>query len=242
VRLKLVACEVLFRELCLCAARSRSVIDLVFLRRGLHDNPDLLRERLQAIIDDTDEEVCQAVVLGYGLCSNGVAGVRARGLPLVLPRAHDCITLLLGSKEEYARRFAERPGTYYYSGGWVERGADKVPRRREDGAGLDLPFEELVARYGRDNAEYLAELRSSWIKNYSHASYIETGLGNRQEYRCYAEEVAGKHGWSFDEIGGDLSLLQAMLDGEWDDERFLVVPPGHEVVQCVGPKVVTARA
>jgi len=241
VRLKVIACEVLFRELCLCASRARAVLDLQFLRRGLHDNPDLLRERVQAAIDETDESVCDGVVLGYGLCSNGVAGLCARGIPLVVPRAHDCIALLLGSKEEYARRFDDQPGTYYYSGGWVERGADRVPRRPEDGAGLDASFDELVAKYGRDNAEYLREIQSNWIHHYSQAAYIETHLGTVEDYRAYTQDIARKRGWSYDEVEGSLALLQAMVDGEWEESRFLVVPPGYEVVQRVGPEIVAAR-
>jgi len=240
VRVKVIACEVLFRELCLCASRARCIIDLVFLRRGLHSNPDLLREQLQAMIDDTDPERWQAVAFGYGLCSNGLAELRARSIPLVLPRAHDCITLLLGSKESYARLFSERPGTYYYSGGWVEREADRVPRRPEDGAGLDVPFEDLVAKYGRDNAEYLWQVLFRWVERYTHSTFIDTALGNRESYRDYACQVAQRHGWSLDEITGDLGLLQDLLDGNWDEERFLVVPPGQQVVPTAAADILAS--
>ena len=238
MRVQVIACEVLFREICFCAARARCVVDLAFLRRGLHDNPDVLRAQVQALVDQADEEQCQAVALAYGLCSNGAAGLRARGIPLVIPRAHDCITFLLGSKEEYARRFGARPGTYYYSGGWVERLADRVPRRPEDGAGLDASFEELVTRYGRDNAEYLWELQSSWVQRYSHATFIANSLGDEEAHRAYARSVAREHGWEYDQIAGDLSLIQALLDGDWDEERFLVVPPGRHVVVSVGPQII----
>jgi hypothetical protein len=241
VRVRTIACEVLFREMCLCAARAQSAVELVFLRQGYHSNPDTLREHVQTRIDETDEERCQAVALGYGLCSNGIAGLHARGVPLVVPRAHDCITFLLGSKEAYAERFFGRPGTYYYSGGWVEHSADGVPRRPEDGAGLDLPFEELVAKYGRDNAEYLVEAQSNWLEHYTHATYIDTKLGDVAAYRGYARRVAEERGWTFDETAGDLGLLQALLDGDWDEERFLVVPPGHRVIATVGPDVVAAE-
>lgn len=241
MRIKVIACEVLFRELSLCAARAKAVVDLAFLRRGLHDNPDTLRETLQRLVDETDESRCQAVALGYALCSNGAAGLRARGIPLVLPRAHDCIALLLGSKESYAQHFAARPGTYYYSGGWVEREADRVPRKPEDGAGLDAPFDELVAKYGRDNAEYLWELQSNWIERYTHATFIDNGLGDLAAYRAYAQRVARERGWTYDETSGDLALLQALLDGNWDEERFLVVSPGQRVVATAGPDIVKAE-
>lgn len=240
LRIRVIACEVLFREICQCAARARSVIDLQFLRRGLHSNPDELRAALQTLIDETDESQDEAIAFGYGLCSNGLAGLRARGLPLVIPRAHDCITLLLGSREAYDRVFSDRPGTYYYTGGWIERGDDRVPRRPEDGAGLEASFEELVAKYGRDNAEYLWELQSSWVRYYTHAAHIDTALGDVASYRAYTQRVAAERGWQFEDLPGHLGLLQALLDGDWDDDRFLVVPPGHQALQRVGPEVLTS--
>jgi hypothetical protein len=240
MRIKVIACEVLFRELSLCAARARSEVDLVFLRQGLHANPETLRAYVQAQVDDTDETRYQAIALGYALCSNGVAGVRARGIPLVMARAHDCITLLLGSKERYAEWFSERPGTYYYTGGWIERGDDGVPRRPEDGAGLEVSFDELVRKYGRDNAEYLWEFKSAWIKHYTHAALIDTQLGTTEEYRRYTQRIAQERGWQYCEIAGDLSLMQALVDGEWDEGRFLVTPPGDEIAPRVGPEIVVS--
>jgi hypothetical protein len=241
VRLHVIACEVLFREVCACAAIAAPTLDLTFMRRGLHSNPDTLRQEVQRVIDETDADRCDAVALAYGLCSNGLAGLKARTLPLVLPRAHDCITLLLGSKERYAQAFSARPGTYYYSGGWVERGADTVPRTAEDGAGLDAPFEELVEKYGLDNAQYLWEMQSNWISHYTHASYISTGVGDTPQSRLHTQEVARDHGWEYEEIQGSLSLLEELLNGVWDEDRFLVIPPGEEIVPCVGPQVVSRQ-
>ena len=49
-------------------------------------------------MDRTPEGVYDAILLGYGLCGNGLAGVTARHTRLVLPRAHDCIGILMGSR------------------------------------------------------------------------------------------------------------------------------------------------
>jgi len=247
MRIKVIACEVLFREVCLCAARSPHVIDLEFLRRGLHDNPETLRAEVQQAIDATDARggaihrahsprwigvphvKYDAIALGYGLCSNGTLGLVARDTPLVIPRAHDCITFFLGSKDAYHRHFHDEPGTYYYTSGWVERAGGGVPRTREEGEGLQIPYEELVAKYGEDNAQYLYEISQSWIKNYARAAFIGLGLG--EALRAEALRVAQERSWDFTDLPGDLRLLCKLLDGEWDEAEFLVVPPGHRVTR-----------
>jgi hypothetical protein len=128
VRLRIVACEIFFRELCHLAARSPRKVDVEFLPKGLHDQGGaVMRERLQAAVDATDPGRHDAVALAYGLCNNGLVGLRSRALPLVLLRAHDCITAFLGSRARYARYFDERPGTYFETTGWLERGVDGGP-------------------------------------------------------------------------------------------------------------------
>ena len=241
MRIKVLACEVMFRELCLAAAEAPVTVDLEFLIRGLHDNPTRLREEVQGRLEAVDEAETDAVVLGYGLCSNGTAGLVARGIPLVIPRAHDCITLFMGSKERYQEHFFGHPGTYYVTSGWVERAGSNVPRLPKDGAGLDMSYEEMVAKYGEDNARYLQEFQASWISKYTHSTFIDMGLPGSDRYREQAMVTARERGWQFSEIKGDLSLLRRALGGEWDAADFLVVPPGHRVVQAVDDGILRAE-
>ena len=124
MRLKLIACKALFRELSYVSALSDNIIDITWMRQGYHNEPEVLHSLLQQEIDaveagsdphsyrirpeDGRSGDFDAILLGYGLCSNATAGVCARHHRLVIPRAHDCITLFLGSKERYASCFAER--------------------------------------------------------------------------------------------------------------------------------------
>jgi len=48
-------------------------------------------------------------------------------------------------------------------------------------------------------------------------------------------------GWIYDHIPGDLSLLQAMLDGPWLETDFLVVQPGQKVVATFDERIITAQ-
>jgi hypothetical protein len=234
VRLKLIACEVLYRELCAAVARSPNQVDLEFLSKGLHDlGGTVMRERLQEIVDRADPQFYEAVLMGYGLCGNGAAGLTARRLPLVIPRAHDCIALLMGSRERYQTYFDKHPGVYFRSTGWLERGEnlEQVTAqavRRKTGAGHTL--EELIARYGEENGRYLFEQLNTYHTSYSRLTYISTGLERDASFEQKARDEAERRGWKFDHVQGDLALFERLVSGQWPETDFLVVPPGWRVV------------
>ncbi len=229
-RFKVIACEIVFREVCLLAAHSRNIIDPVFLRKGLHDLPtDKMLAELQGQIDAVDVSRYDAILLGYGRCNDGVAGLRAPAVPLVIPRAHDCITLFLGSKERYRAYFDSHPGTFFRTSGWIERDfvcEDEGVMRR---LGLDRTREEYVAEYGQDNADYIMQLLEAWEENYERLTFIETGVARALDYAERTRAEAEQKDWQYDQAVGDLGLLRRWLDGEWDEACFAVVPPGHVI-------------
>jgi hypothetical protein len=224
LKLTLISCKVLHREFCYYAALSRNTVDLRFLRQGLHEEPGTLRESLQVEIDAVDqEEAYDAILLGYGLCSNGIEGLRSAKHRLVIPRAHDCITFFLGSKERYGRLFEEHPGTYWFTPGWIEtEGAADKPR-------YDAVYRDYVEKYGEDNAKYLLEVMKGWMDEYDRAAYVDLGFCDSTPYKEYTRNVAATRGWEYVEVKGDPQLVIDLVDGHWDRERFLVVEAGEAV-------------
>jgi len=240
MRVAFIGCEVLFREFCLAAAASPLVVDTVILPQGLHNTPAELRKRVQQEIDRLDPGPDQlaspnnegvppphydALLLGYALCSNGVVGVTARNTPLIIPRGHDCITLLIGSREAYQQYFDTHRGVYWYSSGWIER----TLQPGEDRYQCTLAY--YVEKYGEDNGEYLMEMEQAWYKEYQWATYINWDLPTAENDRIYTRKCADYLKWNFDEVQGDPQLMYDFLAGKWDDERFLTVPPGS----CIEP-------
>jgi len=224
LRLFLIACKVLYREFCYYAAISRNVVELRFLEQGLHNEPTKLRERAQAEIDAADEGgEYDAILLGYGLCSNGIEGLRSTKYRIVIPRAHDCITFFLGSKERYAAIFRDHPGTYWYTPGWIEtNGAAGKPR-------YDAMYRVYVEKYGEDNARYLFGVLQAWIEHYDRAAYVDLGFSENARYREYTRGIAAERGWDYVEVDGDPRLVIDLVEADWDSERFLVVEPGEVV-------------
>jgi len=228
-RLQLIACKVLQREAYFCAARTKNVVDVVLMPQGLHNEPDKLRSEVRKALErthDIQDRPYDATLLGYGLCSNGVVGLSA-GIPIVIPRAHDCITVLLGSKERYQEYFDSHRGVYWYSPGWIESGRQPSRERYEK------LLEEYRQKYGEDNAQYLLEVEQTWMKEYQWATYVDWGLSESQDYKAFTRECAEFLGWKTEELTGDPGLMQRFVDGLWNEEDFLVVPPGQRIAEDV---------
>lgn len=228
-RLQLIACKVLQREAYFCAARSPNVVDVVLMEQGLHNEPDRLRRDVQKALERTHDiqgRPYDASLLGYGLCSNGVVGLTSP-IPVVIPRGHDCITVLLGSKQRYQEYFDSHRGVYWYSPGWIESG--KQPSRQRYEALLD----EYTQKYGEDNARYLMEVEQTWVKEYQWATFVDWGLFEVEPYKDFTRECAEFLGWNYDELTGDPGLMQRFVNGIWSDEEFLVVPPGRHIAEDV---------
>jgi hypothetical protein len=228
MKLKLILCKVLKHEVQYCLARCPNKIEIIEIEQGLHNTPEKLRSELQRQLD-AGHDGFDAVLLGYGLCGNGALGLTCP-IPLVIPRAHDCITLLLGSRrrhEEYSRQY---PGSYIYTRGWIEE--SHTPSRQNDRALL----EEYRQKYGDDNAAYLMEMQQLWRRQYRRAVFIDWELPDRDAFIQYTKDAADYLSWEFGQLRGDSRLLQNLLDGQWDERDFLVLPPGEPITQnIVGP-------
>lgn len=211
------------REAYYCAARSKNVVDVVLMEQGLHNEPDRLRTEVRKALENTHDiqkRPYDASLLGYGLCSNGIVGLSAE-IPIVVPRGHDCITLLLGSKDKYQEYFDSHRGVYWYSPGWIE--SDEQPSKER----YEKLLKEYKEKYGDDNAQYLMEVEQNWIKEYSWATFIDWGLTDSSEYKNYTKRCAEYLHWNYDELKGSPALMQKLIDGDWHESEFLVVKPGQ---------------
>ena len=245
MRILTLACEVLSRAAYLAAARSPHVVDVRLNQRGLHDNPPNLRALLQTQLDEIGAPY-EAVVLAYGLCGAATAGLRAVHVPVVVPRAHDCITLFLGSRERYAAESAAHPGTYWYVQDYLERTSDGSAFAgvgAASDAAARATYAEYVEKFGSDNADYLMEVLGGWSEHYDRAAFVDLGVGTgAAEAEAEARQQATSRGWAFERVAGELSLIRRLIDGDWDPADYLVLQPGESIAMSYDEGVVRAVA
>jgi hypothetical protein len=180
---------------------------------GLHVNPDALRHSLQEAIDRLSERA-GTIILGYGLCSQAVVGLRASNCTLVVPKVDDCIAIFLGSGDAYREQASTEPGTYYLTKGWIEAG--------------DSPFDEfdsLAAQYGEEKARWLM---AQMLKHYTRLALINTGQYELERYRDYSRRTAERFGLRYEEIPGSDTLVKRLLHGPWDGD-FVIAHPGDTI-------------
>ena len=181
---RVIACATVIEEMLpfLPADVPHEVLDF-----GLHINPAELKKVLQEKIDEASPKA-DVLLLGYGLCSMAVVGLKATTATLVIPRTDDCIAIFLGSCSAYKAQAKKEPGTYYLTKGWIEVGT--------------TPFEEhklLIEKFGEAKAERMTKLM---LKNYKRLAFINTGQYEIDRYRTYAQKTAEKFELRFEEIDG----------------------------------------
>ena len=204
--------------------------EVIYMDYGLHQVPSRMSGTLQETIDSFEQP--SLIVLGYGLCGNGLRGLRAGKHTLLVPRVDDCIALLLGSHKTYIREFEAVPGTYYLSKGWLESGSHPLKE-----------YNEYVPKYGPEQAMWIMDQQ---YQHYERLIMVAHDQADMEEYRPQAQEIAHfceRWGMRYEERLGsdryvrrlielvmsaveDTGILQDQVNGD-----FLIIPPGGEIRQ-----------
>jgi hypothetical protein len=243
MRLLAITCDILSRPVYHFASRSPHVVNVAHLSAALHAEPLTLRERIQEQIDGAGPGL-DAVVLAYGLCGGATAGIVARDVPVVLPRAHDCVTIFLGARGRYETEHERTPGTYWYVQDQMDRGNDLKGWLLGDATRSDevvATRAQYVERFGAENADYLMETLGEWSTRYERGAFLDTGLAPADAAAARAKEEAERRGWRFERRLADLQLVRRLLYGQWDDD-FQVLQPGEQLAMSYDATIVRAAA
>jgi Protein of unknown function (DUF1638) len=203
---KIIACDTLRDEV----GRVAGDLEVEYCEGQLHNYPERLRAELNERIAATPG--ARTILLAYGRCSNGTAGLVAGPHRLVLPAVDDCIAILLGSRDEYLRQFTGCPGTYYYTRGWIEYIRDPYHE-----------YLDMIPKYGEQKAREIAHLI---LAHYRRVALVDTGTYDLAAYDPYLRTVCEFYDLPLEVLPGSLRLLEKLIEAPAHDDEFITVAPG----------------
>lgn len=206
-----IACKTIETELGAAMAATGKDYPVLWLESGLHNDPQRLNARLR---EELGKLRGGRALLAMGFCGNSVNGLRAEGFELVIPRADDCITLLLGGTERRARITREL-AAYFLTEGWL-RGEQN----------LWVEYRHTVKKYGEKRAKRISEVMYS---HYRTLALVDTGAEPVGPLLESTRIIAETLGFAQEVIPGTLSWLEELLTGPWGEPRFIVKRDGESV-------------
>ncbi len=227
-RYKLISCSIFIREISSILYNNSNSIFPVYLNLGAHNEPAKLKILIQEEIDKTNKDDFDAIILAYGLCGNSLVGIRSDNLPLVLPKAHDCCTILLGSRNTFKSHFSDNLSASWSCNGYMESNESHFHASEEGKIfGLDKTYEELIEQYGKENADYLIK-EVAGKTNDEPLFYIDLQETSVEENISNFLLAAEKRKQEYIMLKGNISLLKGLLRGDWNED-FLIIPPGSHI-------------
>lgn len=210
MRVKFITCEVIHDEV---KDRIPAGWEVVKFEKRLHERSDDLRGILQKEIDVSQD--FDLIILGYGLCGKAAEGLVSKNAFMVIPKCDDCISLFLGSPDEYRRQVRKEPGSFYLTRGYI--GESENPMLSN--------YAEYIKKYDEATLDWLIK---EMLKNYKRMVYINTGNYPPEKWRNIAIEQAEKLKLDFEEIEGTDQYFKKLLGCKWDGE-FVITKPGEKV-------------
>lgn len=205
----IICCKTIEKELLAAMEQSGCDYPILWLDSGLHARPDKLRNRIQELLDNCHG--FDTVLLALSFCGNSVAGLRTHDFRLVIPRSDDCITLLLDSQ----KKRLSVPAAFFLTEGWLTGDLSFRNQRRH-----------FIEDYGDEFGE---EIFSAMFGHYKKLALVDTGCSDSAAREALAREMAEEMGLEYVKMEGSLNHIKELLAGNWNEERFVLVPPNSVV-------------
>ena len=206
---RIIACESIGDEITKALELSGRNLKITFLKPGLDNNPQDLRDAIEGIIKPLSEP--ETILLGYGFSNGALVDFPAGKHTLVAPEAEDVICLILGSQSRRDAILSEKP-SYIITEGWLK------------GDSLFEDFDKAVEKYGQAKA---TRLHKSMMAHYQRFLLVDTGVYDIAPYRTKLEELGEILALGVEVEKGDLSWLVRLISGPPWGPDFVKAEPGE---------------
>ncbi len=181
---------------------------VIWLEAGLHNTPEVLRAKINEELKKLSGIERVLMVLGH--CGGATVGIESGDFEVIMPKADDCLSILLGSMKRRLDTSREA-ATYFLTDGWMRYTNN-----------LLADFEKDSVKFGRAKAIRIYKLM---LKHYKRFGFIDTKTYDIEKAKCRAKDLSENLEINMDTLPGDDSWLHRLLKGPWSEQEFLILPP-----------------
>ena len=212
IQTKIICCRTIGDELQDAEDSTGIAYPVLWIESGLHNVPRKLHRVLQETVDQAEKEGAERILLAMGFCGNSLENLKTERAELILPRADDCITLLLGS---FRRRqeIQNEAGTYFMTRGWIE-GERNIMRE----------YEYTMEKYGEETGR---EIFDMMFGNYRRIGILDTGCYDMEPVLAETARIAASLKMRWERFSASNEYLKQLLTGPWESDRFVRLQPGE---------------
>lgn len=198
----LIACGMQQDEIEKKKIECKSCVPVIYMKRGMHENPRELHEMLQQEINQHQD--CDEILLTYGLCGLATEGLVSESTRLILPRFHDCIHQLMENKVDVDSLYLTRCWTL-------------------DEKSILKQCENVLREYGTEVGK---EILDCIYGSYQWITIIDTDSYDLAPVMLNAKKAAEMLNLSVRKISSKVFVIEKLLQGEWDED-FIILQPGE---------------
>jgi hypothetical protein len=118
----------------------------------------------------------------------------------------------------------------------MERGGDSFAHDASDVLrlpGFGKKYDEYVSEYGEDAAKYIWETlhpAHGKLDEDNTINFIDIPETSHLGFASKCEERAKAEGKQFVQLSGSIALIEKLAFGDWNENDFLAVMPGHRII------------
>ena len=214
IQTRIICCRTIGDELAEAEKSTGTAYPVLWIESGLHNVPRKLHRVLQETVDEAEREGAGRILLAMGFCGNSLENLQTEKAELILPRAEDCISLLLGSFKR-RQEIQNEAGTYFMTKGWIE-GERNIMRE----------YEYTIEKYGEETGR---EIFDMMFGNYRRIGILDTGCYDMKPVLAETERMAASLQMKWELFRASNDYLKELLTGPWEADRFVRLQPGEKL-------------
>ena len=209
----LISCAMLEDEVNHILEKTHLTLPVIWIDRGLHNKPENLNQLLQKQINQLQNQ--DEILLTFGLCGNGTAGLVSPNTILRLPKFDDCINML-ACRQPRTERKQTRKDALYLTRGWTL-----------DHEGILQQYKMLSETYDEETRDFILQ---TLYNGYHTLTVLDTGCYDLPPVEQYADTAATFLGFDRKTVPGNITTLEHLITGT-QDSNILTLAPGEKIHQ-----------